>query len=108
MGDLSATAFVNWASCSLMAGSSMHRRAASLSFQPYVLGAVHHWQKWNPSSFLPWHFENRALPRMSGMYIGVRRRYFLSVSRGPGEITWPSRLAEFGVPVEVDCRACRT
>ena len=53
-----ATAFVNWANRCSMTYSSMHRRAVSLSFEPYVLGAAHHWQKWNASSFSPWHFEH--------------------------------------------------
>ena len=63
----------------------MHSRAVSLSFEPYELGGVHHWQTWNTSSFSPWHFEHRALPRMSGTCIGVRDECLLSVSRGPGE-----------------------
>ena len=57
----------------------MHSRAVSLSFEPYVLGAVHHRQKWNASSFTPWHFEHKALPRMSGIVsmfvMGVCCRY---------------------------------
>ena len=105
---LSATAFVNWASCSLMADSSMHSRSDSLSFEPYVLGAVHHQQKLNASSFLPWHFEHGDLPRMSGTRTGVRGGFLLSVSRGPGGIVWPLRLVEWSVPVGVDCKACRT
>ena len=56
-----ATAFVTWANLCSMAYSSMHSRAVSLSFEPYVLGAAHHWQKWNASSFSPWHFEHRRV-----------------------------------------------
>ena len=41
-----ATAFVNWANRCSMACSSMHSRAVSLSFEPSVLGAAYHWQKW--------------------------------------------------------------
>ena len=66
-----ATAFVNWANLCSMACSSMHSRAVSLSFEPYVLGAAHHWQKWNASSFSPWHFEHRTLPRVSNTRISV-------------------------------------
>ena len=33
-----------------MADSSMYSREVSLSFEAYVLGAVHHWQKWNAFS----------------------------------------------------------
>ena len=85
----------------------MHRRAVSLSFEPCVLGAVHHWQKWNASSLLPWHFEHKALLRMSGTCIGGRDGCLLSGSRGQGETTWSLRLVERGVRVRVDCRACR-
>ena len=60
-----ATAFVNWANRCSMAYSSMHSRVVSLSFEPYVLGAAYHWQKLNASSFSPWHFEHRTLPRVS-------------------------------------------
>ena len=49
----------------------MQSRAVSLSFEPYVLGAAHHWQKWNASSFSPWHFEHRTLPRVSDTRISV-------------------------------------
>ena len=49
----------------------MHSREVSLSFEPYVLGAPHDWQKWNASSFLPWHFEHRTLPRVSDTRISV-------------------------------------
>ena len=48
-----------------MAYSSMYSRVVSLSLESYVLGDARHWQKWNASSFLPWHFENRTLPRVS-------------------------------------------
>ena len=65
------TAFVNWANLCSMACSSMHSRAVSLSFEPYVLGAEHHWQKGNASSFSPWHFEHRTLPRVSDTRISV-------------------------------------
>ena len=68
----SATTFVNWASRCSMAGSSMYRKAVSLSFELYVLGAAHHCQKWNASSFPPWHFEHWALPRISYTRISVR------------------------------------
>ena len=54
-----------------MAYSSRHSRVVSLSFEPYVLGAVHYWQKWNASSFSPWHFEHRTLPRVSDTLISV-------------------------------------
>ena len=51
-----ATIFVNWANRCSMGYSSMHSRAVSLFFEPYVLAAAHLWQKWNASSFSPWHF----------------------------------------------------
>ena len=108
VSGLSATVFVNWTSCCLMTDLSIHSRMVSLSFEPYVLGAVRHWQKWNASSFSPWHFGHMALPRMSGTRLGVRDGCLLSVSRGPGEISWSLRLVEWGVQVGVDCRACRT
>ena len=66
-----ATAFVNWANLCSMAYSSMHSRAVLLSFEPYVLGAAHHWQKWNASSFSPLYFEHRTLPRVSDTRISV-------------------------------------
>ena len=66
-----ATAFVNWANLCSMACSSMHSRAVSLSFEPYVLGAAHHWQKWKASSCSLWHFEHRTLPRVSDTRISV-------------------------------------
>ena len=47
-----------------MACSSMHSRAVSLSFEPSVLGAAHHWQKWKASSFSSWHFEHKTLSRV--------------------------------------------
>ena len=86
----------------------MHSRAVSLYFEPYVIGAVHHWQKWNAPAFSSGYFEHRALPRVSGACIGIRDGCLLSVSRGPGEIAWPLRLVEGGVRVGVDCWACRT
>ena len=64
-------AFVNRASHCSMAYSSMHSRAVSLSLEPYVLDAAHHWQKWNTLSFSPWHFEHRTLPRVSDTRISV-------------------------------------
>ena len=64
----------------------MYSRVVSLSFEPYVLGAVYHWQKWDVSSFSLCHFEHRAQPWMSGTCIGVRGECPLSVSRGPEEI----------------------
>ena len=66
-----ATAYVNWVNRCSMAYSSMHSRAVSLSFEPYVLGAAHHWQKWKASSFSPWHFEHKTLPRVSDTRISV-------------------------------------
>ena len=54
-----------------MACSSMHSRAVSLSFEPSVLGAAYLWQKWKASSFSPWHFEHKTLPRVSDTYISV-------------------------------------
>ena len=39
---LSATAFVNWVNRCSMVDSSMHSRAVSLPFEPYVLGAAHY------------------------------------------------------------------
>ena len=71
MDGFSATAFVNRANRCSMAYSSMYSRAVSLSLEPYVLGAVHHWQKWNASSFSPWHFEHRILPRVSDTRFSV-------------------------------------
>ena len=50
----------------------MYSRAVSQSFKPYVLGAAHHWQKWNASPFPPWHFELRTLPRTSDTRVNVR------------------------------------
>ena len=47
VGGFVATAFVNWANRCSMACSSLHSRAVSLSFEPSVLGAAYHWQKWN-------------------------------------------------------------
>ena len=49
----------------------MYSKAASLSFESYVLGSAHHWQKWNASSFPPWYFEHRVLPRISDTRISV-------------------------------------
>ena len=70
--DFSATASsVNWANRCSVAYSSMHSRTVSLSLEPYVLGAAHHCQKWNASSFSPWHFEHRTLPRVFDMRINV-------------------------------------
>ena len=66
-----ATAFVNWANRYSMADSSMHSRAVPLSLEAYVLGAAHHWQKWDTSSFSSWHFERRTLPRVSDTRISV-------------------------------------
>ena len=71
MDGFPATAFVNWANRCSMAYSSMNSRAVSLSFEPYVLGAAHHWQKWKASSFSPWHFEHKTLPRVSDTRISV-------------------------------------
>ena len=71
VGGFPATAFVNWANRCSMAYSSMHSRAVPLSLEPYVLGAAHHWQKLNASSFSPWHFEHRTLPRASDTRISV-------------------------------------
>ena len=69
--DFSATVFVNWANGCSMAYSSMHSRAVSLFLEPYVLGAAYHWQKWNASSFSPWHFEHRTLPQVPSTRISV-------------------------------------
>ena len=66
-----ATALVNWANRCSMAYSSMHSRAVLLSFESYVLGAAHHCQKWNASSFSPRHFEHTTLPRVSNTRISV-------------------------------------
>ena len=41
-----ATDFVNYVNRCSMACSSIHSRAVSLSFEPSVLGAAYHWQKW--------------------------------------------------------------
>ena len=49
----------------------MHSRAVPLSFEPSVLGAGYHWQKWKASSFSPWYFEHKTLPRMSDTHISV-------------------------------------
>ena len=54
-----------------MAYLSMYSRAVSLSFEPYVLGDAYHWQKWKASSFSPWHFEHKTLPRVSDTRISV-------------------------------------
>ena len=56
----------------------MYSRAVSLSFEPYVLGAVHHWQKKDASLFPPWHFEHRTLPRMSDTCIIVRGGFLVT------------------------------
>ena len=66
-----ATAFVNWANRCSMAYLSMHSGAVSLSFEPYILGAAHHWQKRNEWSFSPWYFEHRTLSRVSDTRISV-------------------------------------
>ena len=71
VGGFPATAFVNWANRCSMAYLSMHSRVVSLFFGPYVLSAVHHWQKWKASSFSPWRFEHKTLPRVSGTCISV-------------------------------------
>ena len=71
MDSFPATAFVNWLNRCSMAYSSLYTRAVSLSLEPYVLGATHHWQKWNASSFSPWHFEQRTLPRVSDTCISL-------------------------------------
>ena len=52
-----ATAFVTWANRCSMAYSFMHSRAVSLSLESYVLGAAHHWQKWDVSLFSPWYLK---------------------------------------------------
>ena len=65
------TAFVNWANRCSMAYSSTHSREVPLSLEPYVLGTAHYWQKWNVSSFSPWRFEHRALPRVSDTRVSV-------------------------------------
>ena len=61
-----------------MAYSSMHSRVVSLSLEPYVLGASHHWQKWNASLFSLWHFEHRTLPRVSDTRISVLGRVLVT------------------------------
>ena len=87
----------------------MHNKAVLLSLEPYVLGAAHHWQTWNASSFSPWHFEHRTLPRMSDTRISVlggvlvagiprTRRDSTAPRNGRMERTSRSRF----------CRACRT
>ena len=87
----------------------MYNRAVSLSFEPYVLGAVHHWRKWNASSSSPRHFEHRTLPRMSDTRINVlggvlvagilrTRRDSMAAKIGRTERTSRSRFR----------RACRT
>ena len=88
-----ATAFVNWANRCSMAYSSMHSRVVSLSFEPYVLAAAHHWRKWNASSFSPWHFEHRTLPRVSDTRISSVLGGLL-VSRRPGATARPLGLVE--------------
>ena len=67
----SATTFVNWAIPCSMAYSSMHSRALSLFLEPYIVGAAHHWQKWNASSFSPCRFERKTLPRVSDTRVSV-------------------------------------
>ena len=64
----------------------MHSRAVSPSFELYVLSSVHHWQEWNASSFSPWYFELRALPRMSGTCTDDLDGCLLSLSRRLREI----------------------
>ena len=71
MDGFPATAFVYWPNHCSMTYSSMHGKAVSLSLESYVLGAAHHWQKWNASSLSPWHFEHRTLPRVSDTRISV-------------------------------------
>ena len=60
VNDFSAPAVVNLANLCSMANSPMHSRAVSLSLEPYVLGAAHHW-----------HFEHRTLPWVSNTRISV-------------------------------------
>ena len=106
---LSVTAFVNWANRFSMAYLYMYSRAVSLSFEAQGLGAAHHWQKWNASSFSPWQFEHSTLPRMSDTCVSVRGGVLIegiprargdSMASRSGEIerTSPSRFH----------RACRT
>ena len=66
-----AMAFVNWANRCSMTCSSMHSRVVSLSFEPYVLGVAHYWQKWKASSFSPWHLEHKTLSWVSNTRISV-------------------------------------
>ena len=73
-----ATVFVNWANGCSMAYSSMHSRAVSLSLEPYVLGAAHHWRKGNASSFSPGHFEHRTLLQVSDTRISVLGGVFVT------------------------------
>ena len=88
-----------------MTDSSMHSRAVSLSFEPYVLGATHHWQKWNESSFPPWICEHKTLPRISDTRISVRggllvagipqtRRYNMAPKTGRMECIIESNFEE--------------
>ena len=106
---LYATAFVNWANRYSITNSSMHNKAVSVFFEPYVLSAAHHWQKWNASWFSQWHFEHRILPWMSDTRIGVfggvlvagiprARRNSTAPRTGRMERISPSRFR----------RACRT
>ena len=106
--SLYTLAFVNWANRCSMADSSMHK-AVSLSFEPFVFGATHHWQMWNVSLFSPWHFEHRTLPWKSDTRISVHegvlvagiprtRRDHTASTTGRMEHTSRSRFR----------RACRT
>ena len=62
-----------------MAISSMKSRAVSLSFESYVLDAVHHWKKWNASSFCRGFLNiglcRGCLVRVSVLVVGVYRQY---------------------------------
>ena len=103
-----ATAFVNWTNCCSMADSSIHSRAVPLSLEPYVLGAVHHWQKWNASLFSPWHFEHRALPWVSDTRISVLGRVLVT---GIPQTRRDSTAPRIGRMERISrsrfCRACR-
>ena len=86
----------------------MHNRAVSLSFEPYVLGAAHHWQKWNASSFSPWHFEHRTLPWVSDTRISVLGGVLVT---GIPETRRDSTAPRIGRMERISrsrfCRACR-
>ena len=109
VNGLSATAFMNWANHSSMADSPMRSKAVSLSFEPCVLDAAHHWQKWNASSFLPWYFKDRILLRLSDTRISVLDGLLVAGiprTRRDSTVPWTGKTER--TSRSIFRRACRT